>query len=106
MAVRNSSRSARLRRAAAALRRLSSIIPPPQSRPAASQGAGEASVATRDARSGCRAANARTWGPPPDTPNTGNRERPSASAIAAMSSAASTTRRSGLGVEFPNPGRS
>ena len=74
-------------------------MPASQSRPFAAYGATPAIDAAARQRPGRAAAQASACGPPPDQPAVTKVSAPSSSRTAAVSSATSTTRRPGLGVE-------
>jgi hypothetical protein len=80
---------------------LASDMPANQSSPSAPNGAMAAALTTASTRSGSSAPHASACAPPPECPNTAKRSIPSASAIAATSSAAEPTVRPGSGVEPP-----
>ena len=79
----------------------SSARPAKKSNSSASDGAGVTSAPIRVTRSPSSAPQASAWGAPPEPPTTAKHSKPSSSAIAWMSPAASATERPGCGSEPP-----
>jgi hypothetical protein len=99
ISTRSFSNDSREAAGSASISRTSSTAPAPnpasQSRPSASYGASDARAATAVTRSGSRAAQASTCGPPPDEPSIASFSIPSAAQITRTSAAQSAVTRPG-----------